>query len=109
MIPGMGIHIVSGAVGATLVTATVLLFLAGFVPWLRMRLEDIFVPGKHLFAEKASHSGTVTFLKWSGWLFGALLLLPTFVLIDVCFAAVAFLLWRYMVYRVQVAIAGKQT
>jgi hypothetical protein len=108
MIPGMGVNIASGTVGALLVTASLLLFFAGYIPWLRRRLEDIFVPGKHLFAQKASYSGTVTFLKWSGWLFGGLLLLPTFVLIDLCFAAVAFMLWRYLVHRVQVAIAGKQ-
>ncbi len=108
MIPGMGVHIGSGIIGGLLLLASVLLFLAGYIQWLRRWIEVIFISsGDNLFASGKSYSGTVTFLRWSAFFFGALLLLPTFVLIDIVAAAVGFLLWRYFVRRAHVAIAGK--
>lgn len=108
MIPGMGIHIGSGIIGGALLLTSVMLFLAGYIPWLRHRLEVIFIAsGKHLFAAGESYSGTVTFLRWSAFFFGGLLILPTFVLVDIAAAAVAFLLWRYFVRRAQAVIEGR--
>lgn len=104
MISGMGVHIVSGVLGLLLVTTSLTLFLSGYASSLRRGVEDIFIPGKDLFAARESYSGTVTFLRWSGLLFGLLLVLPTFVIVDIILAAIAFFLWRYFVRRAHSAL-----
>ncbi len=107
MIPGMGVHIGSAVIGVFLVTVSLLFFMAGYWPWLRKRLEDIFIPGKHLFEAKQSYSGTVTFFRWSAFLFGILLVLPTFVILDILIAAIAFFFWRHFVWRAHAAMVGR--
>ena len=101
------VHIITAIVGVVLFGGCLLIWLAGWFPFIRRELENIFTPKQDLFSANASYTGTVQFFRWCGWFLGALLVLPTFIVVDIFLAAVTFLLWRYLAKRAQATLMGE--
>ena len=98
------IHVLTTLIGFVLMKGFVLVWLAGWFPWVKTHVEQVFTPGEDLFAQGASYTSTVFFFRWYGFVFGLFLFLPRFVVLDIIVAAIAVLLWRYLARRASAAL-----
>lgn len=98
---------ISAVLGLLLFSGSLLIWLSGWFTIVRRFTEELFTPGKDLFDQRASYTGTVQFFRWSAWFMGALLFAPTFVGIDIGLAGVTFLIWRYLSKRAKAALVDQ--
>lgn len=97
-------HVVTALAGSIFFIGWILVWLAGWFPGIRRWMEAMFTPGEDFFDSKASYASTVTIFRWWGWLIGPLLVLPTFIVIDIFIAAVTILLWIYIAKKAKKAL-----
>ena len=100
------IHILTALIGIILLSGSLLIWLSGWLAFMRRWMEDLFTPKRNLFDGNASYTGTVQFFRWFGVSLGVLLVLPTFVVLDIALAALTVYLWWYLARRAKAALVG---